>query len=525
VPAITAYLSHSYRPEDREINRHFWDVFWDEGFAFTVDPKSPERLSIPHLELMMQRSACFVAIVPNHGDEGRYRTSPYIVFEHRLAVRARKPRIVVAESDVARDAFGSSPLSVFPRRDPEHAEGLGTLIADLKRQNVGHATDGDQLLGSVGLVLPPGPGRRRASQAIHGVLEAAGYVVQEFSYDQTRAPDFSDVDKHDFFVVDDRAQELVAGLYYRFIPTVRLGHNEEGARPRPQPGAFLSDGIERAGGGGQNVLWWSDEPDLVAQLECQVDRMQRPRRQFRSHDEGARYFSSLGRTGHGRVFISNANDQSRFAGALCRALDLQDIAFFHYQYKNSIAMGTAWEGQVLEHIRSSALFVPLLTAGYWRSELCRRELRFAQHLERQGHVRIYPYFLDDDARMEGVAGANLAAMSLDERVRRIVEDVDHYLTDGAELLERRDRPAVVHLPDEHERTRKALLEDEDTAVIDGHLASCEACRSLAAELQRLDELAPALREPRPGLLDEILDQTRIRRVPSWPNLGETATSS
>src|SRR5262249_27316513 len=88
---IPIYLSHSYRPEDRQINRYFWEVFWDAGFAFTVDPKSTDQLSTSHLELMMQRSAGFVAIAPYRADQEWYKTSPYIVFEHNMAVRAKKP--------------------------------------------------------------------------------------------------------------------------------------------------------------------------------------------------------------------------------------------------------------------------------------------------------------------------------------------------------------------------------------------------------------------------------------------------
>ena len=57
-PTIPTYYSHSYRPEDREINRLFMGYFWQRGFAFTVDPESIP-LSTTQLAVMMRDSACF----------------------------------------------------------------------------------------------------------------------------------------------------------------------------------------------------------------------------------------------------------------------------------------------------------------------------------------------------------------------------------------------------------------------------------------------------------------------------------
>ena len=431
---IPTYLSHSYRPEDREINQHFWDSFWDAGFAFTVDPKSPEHLSIPHLELMMQRSACFVALVPHRPEQERYRTSPYIVFEHNMAVRARKPLLVVAESQVAGHFFDQNRLSVFRQGDPTTAPNLLHRIQELKEQSTPGAQSTDHVLGSVGVVLPAGQMYDRAGLAIHDVLDAAGYKVERFHYTPGRAPDFSQVDRHDFFVIDIHAQDMLSGLYYRFVPTIRLGHHDGSVPLALLPAMFRDDALERAGGSRQNVMWWSHETELVAQLQVVVDKMQRPRRQFRTHDEGAKYFHSLGRALQGPVFISNANEQNDFARSLSRALDLNNIAFFHYRYKNSIPMGTVWEGQLLERVRASRLFVPLLTADYWRSDLCRQEFRLAQQLERENSLRIYKYFLEDGAEMEGqterLQGGDLVGRPLEEQLRRIVGDIDRFLTLG-----------------------------------------------------------------------------------------------
>jgi predicted ATPase len=429
--AIPTYLSHSYRPEDREVNQHLWARFWAAGFAFTVDPKHPDQLSIPHLELMMQRSACFVAIAPYRAEQERYRTSPYIVFEHNMAVRARKPLLVVAEARVAGHPFDARHLSVFSRGDPASAKNLDQLIRDLRERCGPLARQSDHVLGSVGVVLPPGRVYDRARAAVGYVLESAGYQVVAFRYDPAVAPDFSDVDRHDFFVVDVRAKEMVHGLYYRFVPTIRLGYRTRSAGGAPRPGIFKDDALERAGGSGQNVICWTDEDELVAQLQPVVDKMQRPRRQFRSYEEGVGYFQSLGRSTRGSVFISNATGQNEFARQLGRALDLNNIGFFHYPHRDSPPAGTMWERQLLQRLESSELFVPLIDAGYWESAMCRHELHLAEQLERQKRLRIYRYVLDGDAGgSERTRGADLAAMSVDAQLTRIVVDVNRYLTVG-----------------------------------------------------------------------------------------------
>jgi len=434
---IPIYLSHSYRPEDRAVNRFFWEVFWRAGFAFTVDPKSTDQLSIPHLELMMQRSAGFVAIAPYRPDQERYKTSPYIVFEHNMAVRAKKPRLVLAEARVAGHPYDGSPVSVFRRDDPARARDLARYVEELREQCTPHAESADHVLGSVGLVMPPGRSYDRAASAVTDVLESAGYEVDPLRFEPTRAPDFSEIDRHDFFVIDIRAQGMASGLYYRFVPTIRLGYQSDNGRVPALPGMFRDDALERAGGSAQTVLWWNREDELLGQLQPIVDKIQRPRREFQTLDEGTGYFQSLGRALQGPVFISNAKRQNDVALHVSRGLDLNNIGFFHYRFKNSIPMGTVWEGQLLQRLRSSRLFVALITAEYWESPLCRQEFHMAQQLAAQNRLSVYKYFLDEANDTDGVAdrlqGKDLSGLTPEEQLSAIVLDVDNYLTVGQNI--------------------------------------------------------------------------------------------
>lgn len=428
---IPIYLSHSYRAEDREINQELWEHFWEHGFTFTVDPKSSEHLSIPHLELMMQRSAGFVAIAPYRPDQERYRTSPYIVFEHNMAVRARKPMLVLAESHVSGRPFGRSRLCVFRREDPAGARDLSHLVAELKEQSVAYTHAAERVLGSVGLVLPPGKAYDGAAAAIQDVLEEAGYVVERLPFDASRAPNFGEIDRHDFFVVDVRASGILSGLYYRFVPTIRLDHDGGSGRTTPL-NSYEDEALRLANATSERVLRWSSTEQLIEELRPLVDKMQRPRREFRSREEGVGYFRSLGRMLQGPVFISNANGQNEVARQLSRALDLNNIAFFHYRYKNPIPMGAIWEGEVLRRLKASGLFVALITADYLRSDMCRQELKLALQLAGQNRLRLYRYLLDGtvDRPAERMQATDLTGMRPEDQIEHVVRDVDTYLTLG-----------------------------------------------------------------------------------------------
>ncbi len=216
---------------------------------------------------------------------------------------------------------------------------------------------------------------------------------------------------------------------------IRLVHQPSGnGHGTPFPGLLRDDAIEWAGGSTQWAIRWSAVDELESQLRPVVDKLQRPRRQFRSREEGVGYFQSLGRSLQGSVFISNADTQSDLARDLSRLLDLNNIAFFHYQHRNSIPMGTSWREQLWECIRSSRLFVPLITEEYWRSSLCQEEFRLAEELAEQGRLGIYPCLLDRRSAAGSPAGRLqgdwLTGLSPEEQLARIVSYIDSYLTLG-----------------------------------------------------------------------------------------------
>jgi len=443
---IPTYLSHSYRPGDRNVNLHFHRLFWGNGFAFTVDPKS-ERLALAQLELMMKQSACFVGVAPFRPEQPTYRTSPFVVYEYGLAVQAQKPRLVFVESGVAGRFFEAEHRCMFERDDLPDVSRIDVrrAIEEFKVRSRPDSQRSIRALGSVGLILPPGGAYEPARGAVVRLLQAAGYGVADVPYQQTNAFDLAmQADLHDFLVIDVGAEEIPDWIHPmlvgRFVPMVRLAHESRvrHAEARLAP-VLWGRAIEAVANEGELMMRWSTEQQLVTQLEAEVAKLQGPRRQFRTLDEGTGYFASLGRTIDGSVFVSNAAPENELARDLSRLLDIRNIPFFHYVYRNTIEIGSDWSARLWEKLSSSRLFVPLVTKAYWDSPWCRAEFDIASKLQETGMLSIHPFFLDDPKDCGGplreVQGGLLAGLARDDKIARVIQDIDDFLTESSPSTE------------------------------------------------------------------------------------------
>jgi nucleoside phosphorylase len=435
---IPAYFSHSYRPGDREVNEFFWSLFWESGFTFAVDPESP-TLSIPHLELMMRWSACFVAVVTHRPQQAYYKSSPFIVYEYGLAVRAQKPRLIFVEAGVPGQYFSESAVTIaFDRRRlEERREGFRDLIKQLADQSRAYSNLADRQRGPAGLLLPQNSQYREAKGAIAKLLSAAGHEPREIVTGFDNSFQFAlRLDECDFILIDVGSKSIPTWVYPflhgRFIPTVRLMHQATADDRKAAPVLDNDDALTAAGVMDEVVIHWSTSDELITQLERQVEKLFQLRRPFLSEEEGLRYLRSLGRRKES-IFISNAGEDNNFASGLVRALNLQNILPFHYVYENQLTLGKDWHEELKERVRSSQLFVPLISEAYWESEWCKEEYEIARHLEGQGLLTMYPYFLDDSKQPQVPAhGRKLSHLSEEVGIKQIVDDVDGYLTSERE---------------------------------------------------------------------------------------------
>jgi nucleoside phosphorylase len=446
-PKIPTFLSHSYKPEDRRINEHFWHKFWHEDFAFTVDPKS-SRVSIPHLEHTLRYSACFVGVVTLREEQPRYLTSPYLLFEYGLAVQAKKPRLVFVEKGVSGQYFEEDWTIPFERDQEVGAryrlKAAQDAIDRLKQMSSPYSDDDLRLSGSVGLILPQGGVYEQATPKVRELLELAGYRVEtvQYRHDRFRTPlEFIlEVDRHDFLVIDVGSDEIPTWLHSmlhgRFIPMIRLLHHDAGDEPSPLPPMLQGDIVELIAAGDERAILWSDADSLVRRLERELAKLRGQRRQFASEPEGVQYFRSLGRVTDAHVFVSNASGQNDLALELCRRLDLHNIRFFHYIFNTDIELGRPWRDELRTRLERSEIFVSLITKAYLESPVCQQEREMAFELYRKGRLRLLiQVLLEDvpsttDAKME-LQGLRLAGLPQEEQIEAIVTKIDGYMAPGA----------------------------------------------------------------------------------------------
>jgi nucleoside phosphorylase len=434
IPRVSTFFSHSYWPEDREVNEYFWKLFWEAGFAFTVAPRSG-TLSIPHVELSIRRSASYAAVVTHRPEVSRYLTSPRLVFEYGLAVQADKPRLVFIDRRAARHHYEDTRRLVFDRdaiaRDRDRHV---VAIRQLHDLSVRHAPPGGRERPSVGLLLPHGGAYREAMPGIREVLARAGCDVAVIDHETPNQYQFIvEADRHDFVLIDVCDRELPSWLHPllhgRLVPMVRLLHHRTDARAGSLPRLMLGHAIETVARSDELAIWWTSVDELVPELERVLCAL-RPStsRTFRALDQGMAYFDSLGRSVDARVFVSNADSANDFARELCQHLATGFVPFFHHVFGNVGETGSRWPRGLRDRLRASQLFVPLITRAYWDSDVCREELRIAREHCEQGRLRILAYYLEPADPSVPLDGRALHRLPPDQRLDRIVLDIDGYLT-------------------------------------------------------------------------------------------------
>jgi nucleoside phosphorylase len=471
---IPVYFSHSYRRDDRPVNLFFWSLFWKAGFSFTVDPKS-EQLSVPYLELMMRRSACFVAVVTTRDEPASYRCSPFIVHEYGLAVQAKKPRLVFVENGVAGSLFDlDDDVIGFNRQRLNNAKkDFVDRIGKLAEKSQPYVTMGDRPLKKAGLLLPrDAPAYVDNLDMIRQTLSDRGYLLEDvqmrFSNTFLLA---KHLDQFDFIIADVSSPMLPSWIYPfiygRFIPTIKLSHRHlvEAPSPSSLPLVGTGEALNIATASDQVILYWDSAEELESRLSQELDKLNRDRRQFESASDGTRYFRSLGRRSV-PVFVSNANDANDLAGDLARALSLENMLYFHYRYHNTISLGSDWQGELAEKVNASAIFVALVTKGYPESPWCQKEYRIAQDLEASGKVTILPCLVEDPIGFDiEYQGIRLVGMPRRSQVSSVIKKLDQLMTGERDVPVRVRQPRSYAVNTPVDVAIITVLEEEYEAVL------------------------------------------------------------
>jgi nucleoside phosphorylase len=219
----------------------------------------------------------------------------------------------------------------------------------------------------------------------------------------------------------------------RFAPSIKLIHHRPGqAPPAVLPRLLRNAPLETAVGSKQLAVWWSDSDELAHELEKQIRQLQIPRRQFRTLEEGVAYVRSLGRS-CGKVFLSNASPENDLALEIVRVLQLNNIDFFHYLYRNTMPLGQPWKDRLLSQVAECQIFVPLISESYGHSDWCLQELNAGRALHEMGKLKVIPCFLDrTESTALDIQGITLEHLTRPEQVTTVVNHIDHHLVSAAE---------------------------------------------------------------------------------------------
>jgi nucleoside phosphorylase len=426
------YLSHSYRGRDRRVNEFFWELFWDAGFTFSVDPQS-KVLSVPYLEYLMKGSAGYAAIVSLRSEQKYYLCSPFVLYEYSLALLAHKPRLIFVEDGVSGKYFDESGDSIklyTPSESILKAERNSFVesIETFKARVDPYRRSNRSLRGKVGIFIEPGRPAYDVLTRITAAVDQAGFTPERIGPgDLENLQPVSRFDGYDFVIVDLDPAGIPHWIYPyihgRFIPCIRLLHVQGDTRPELPP-LIKSTILRGLAPVEEPVLYWRDADLLVDAIESQIERVKRKRQDFESLEEGLRYFRKAERR-EASIFISNPGEVNEFARQLAAAMKAEGMEIFQYQEENRIPIGEAWEPRLQNEVRNSEIFLPLITKAFWKSEPCRMELELAK----QTGAAIIPCFLKK-APWEGLdlQGIPLPPRSDDEtRIRVIVSKIDELL--------------------------------------------------------------------------------------------------
>lgn len=432
-PLIPAYFSHSYRIEDRELNLVVHDLCWSAGLALTVDPQNGPVFKT-RLEMMMQRSACFIAVVTRRDNQPRFHCSPFVVCEYGLAVQARKLRVVLMEKGVPGSSFPEPECRVVFDRHRLHAsiDEIKARLARLASEAAPYANVGNRVLGEVGILIPESPQHEEAILAIKKVLIEAGYTPVDLrlaGVDGVTAARL--VDNLDFVVLGiDRSEpqlRMISFIQGRSVPSIKLLHRPHGRSNRAIPRLFRDDALEAADNTCEIAIEWSDSEQLEHRLRERVEQLSVPRSAFTSKEDGTSYFTSFGAT-RGPVFVSNAGVVNELARRLVDRLRSYRIQPFHYLYGNSIRLSQPWKEALPVKIEESRVFLPLIDKTYWDSELCRDEFNIALKLHQDGKITFIPCYLESTGGPEvDIQGITLTHLDDDARVECILSNLDREL--------------------------------------------------------------------------------------------------
>jgi hypothetical protein len=448
---IQAYFSHSYRADDRLVNLFFWELFSEEGFFFTVDPKS-DKVVVPHLERMMRYSDCFIAVVTRRlekisrigdtvlpGPQSIWTHSPYIAFENFLAELAEKPRLVFVESGLDASLFGTSDyVHIFERdtlkKRQKECRDVVHSFADKVRAYQGYKGRILKPTGKAGILIDTNQKRGYQPQTISDIqsaLSMCGYASEvlspHFSNTQSFVRKLSDLE---LIVTEIRSPfitlDALAFIQAKSFPCIRIAklRQNESKTQLKLPELLNNYNV----GDVEPVIAWAEKDELIFEIYLCLSKFQQTRTLLDTFEKGRKYFVSAGRK-TAKIFISNPHSLNSLALDLVKGFQTVNIQYF--QYQSCLMIGKVWQEELDRELQEFSVFVALVNDDYYESEWCQYELNKAFERWKKKEVEILPYILEPTRLPELIKNhiqcAFVHNLAQEELVQQIVNTIDEYL--------------------------------------------------------------------------------------------------
>lgn len=406
----SVYFSHSWRPEDVDLNLNIWEVIHEHCTLMVDEDLTAEPpYYVNRIEEYIRRSDLFLATLPYRADQASVSTTPPgsdtsircshpALFEIRLAERARKPRLILYDTRTKfRPISDLSEHVVYTAFEPEHLKQGATYVRKAIRDwleavaSEYHPRIIEPNQNAL-ILLPQSPERDALHNLLKTVLVDVGYQnIQPVKESVTDVEVVSQLFSSSLLVADVSVQSLwdiYAMAHALFVPTIRLARDNGETLPwflRGHPYGYQED-----------IVRWTTDEELQKTVCARATAMRDTRRVITEFDVGRDFLERRRFTKRHRVFIShNLKDSDRqVVEAIVKKCSERSISY--YEYKTCNVAAELWPQRLTKELENTSHALVILSDDYELSEACDDEL---EALLRMGDkVEIYPYLFGTRSR-------------------------------------------------------------------------------------------------------------------------------
>ena len=387
---IEAYFSHSWRPEDVQLNVLVWNVIAEYSVLY-IDYEGNDNKTyyINRLEELIRKSEVFVSVLAYRDDDGqennqkpdyKLKCSPAALFELRLAERARKPRWIIYD-----DRTGFRPMS---RGGEQVVYTPIDTVEELARDGRNILSDGEGWIKNICQKSNTIGGNRSRQAALlidytrndaaevvaktqQALLDAGYEKVRNININHTDAEVITILQSSGLLVAEIGEQsslDIYGMAHALFIPSIRFIRDEILINSLPRS-------LEGHPGGYQHDLILADDNNaLASEVRKRAEAMRDRRKPIEGFKAGCAYFRRKRYRPH-NVFFSH-NISAEDSDLLKEVFDkLDSYGVRAWEYRNNNKAGVVWEDELQSALEDATDVVFILDQDFELSGPCTDELK------------------------------------------------------------------------------------------------------------------------------------------------------